>query len=86
MTFSTAQTPNDVFVMELGNSPEVAESLQRWTISEVGGLDTSKFVVPELVRYPTFDQDQGVQREIPAFVYRPAGEGPFPVIITVHGA
>jgi dipeptidyl aminopeptidase/acylaminoacyl peptidase len=85
MTLSTAQTPNDVFVMELGKSPEVAKSLQRWTISEVGGLDTGKFVVPRLVRYPTFDEDQGAQRQIPAFVYQPPGAGPFPVIITVHG-
>jgi len=85
MTMSTAQTPNDVFVMVLGKSPEDAKSLQRWTSSEVGGLDTSKFAVPELIRYPTFDREHDQQRQIPAFVYRPAGEGPFPVIIDIHG-
>ncbi len=85
MTMSTAQTPSDVFVMVLGKSPEDAKSLQRWTSSEVGGLDTSKFAVPELVRYPTFDREHDQQRQIPAFVYRPAGEGPFPVIIDIHG-
>ncbi len=54
--------------------------LVRWTESEIGGLDAATFVEPELVRYRTFDE-----REIPAFVYRPRGEGPFPVMIYVHG-
>ncbi len=85
MTLSTSQTPSDVFVMLLGKSPEQALSLQRWTKSEVGGLDTTRFVVPELIRYPTFDLDHDKQREIPAFVYRPAGQGPFPVIVLIHG-
>ena len=44
----------------------------RWTESETGGLDTSTFPEPTLVRYPTFDD-----RKIPAFVYRPAA-GRFP--------
>ncbi|MET7300738.1 S9 family peptidase [Embleya sp. NPDC005575] len=37
-------------------------------------------VAPELVRYPTHDG-----RAIPAYVYRPRGEGPFPVVLSVHG-
>ena len=36
----------------------------RWTQSEVGGLDTSTFVEPQLITYSTFDN-----RNIPAFVY-----------------
>ncbi len=55
-------------------------SVTRWTSSEVGGLDASRFVEPELVRYPSFDG-----RQIPAFVYRPPGDGPFPVVINIHG-
>jgi len=85
MTLSTAQSPSDVFVMQLGRSPKVVKTLQRWTFSEVGGLDTSEFSEPELVRYPTFDQQGDKPRLIPAFVYRPAGDGPFPVIIYIHG-
>jgi dipeptidyl aminopeptidase/acylaminoacyl peptidase len=85
MTLSTAQTPSDVFVMQLGRSPATIKSLQRWTFSEVGGLDTSRFVAPRLVHYPTFDQDGEAARQIPAFVYRPDGKGPFPVIIYIHG-
>jgi len=59
--------------------------MQRWTFSEVGGLDTEEFVEPELVRYPTFDLHHDQPRRIPAFVYRPKGVAPHPVIIYVHG-
>jgi dipeptidyl aminopeptidase/acylaminoacyl peptidase len=82
---STAQTPSDVYVLELGRRAEAARSLVRWTFSEVGGLDTSSFVEPKLVRYPTFDTIGEGQRTIPAFVYKPPGKGPHPVIIHVHG-
>lgn len=85
MTLATAQTPSDVFVMQLGRSPQSVKSLQRWTFSEVGGLNTEDFIAPQLVHYPTFDQHQGKPREIPAFYYRPRGDGPFPVIIYIHG-
>ncbi len=58
--------------------------LQRWTRSEVGGLDPSTFVSPQLVRFPSFD---GLQ--ISAFVYRPvvpAADGrKLPVLIHPHG-
>jgi len=41
--------------------------------------------VPELIGYPTFDEVDGKPRVIPAFYYKPAGEGPFPVVIDIHG-
>jgi dipeptidyl aminopeptidase/acylaminoacyl peptidase len=85
MNLSTAQTPSDAFVMQLGRSPENVEYLQRWTFSEVGGLNTREFVEPELIRYPTFDLQKEAPRLIPAFVYRPRSEGPHPVIIYIHG-
>ena len=62
--------------------------LTRWTRSEVGGLDASKFVAPTLVRYPTFDQVDGKPRTIPAFYYRPANVPAgkkLPVVINIHG-
>jgi dipeptidyl aminopeptidase/acylaminoacyl peptidase len=80
MNLNTAKTPSDVFTLELGAEATAAGKLVRWTYSEVGGLDTAAFSEPELIHYPTFDD-----REIPAFVYRPAGEGPHPVIISIHG-
>ena len=85
LTLNTAQTPSDVFVMELGRSPKDAKSLNRWTFSEVGGLDTDSFVEPRLVHYPTFDLKGDEPRKVPAFVYRPPGDGPHPVIILIHG-
>ncbi|HSM68137.1 MAG TPA: alpha/beta fold hydrolase [Xanthomonadales bacterium] len=85
MTLNTARTPSDVFVLELGASPLVHGPLTRWTFSEVGGLDTDAFIEPELVSYPTFDSDSGGPQSIPAWVYRPPGDGPFPVIIRIHG-
>ncbi|HUF89944.1 MAG TPA: alpha/beta fold hydrolase, partial [Gemmatimonadota bacterium] len=85
LTLNTPQTPSDAFVLELGRTATEAGALTRWTFSEVGGLDTESFVAPELVHYPTFDTVDGRPREIPAFVYRPAGAGPHPVIVVIHG-
>jgi dipeptidyl aminopeptidase/acylaminoacyl peptidase len=80
MTLSSSRTPSDVFTLELDEDPLHARELIRWTYSEVGGLNTDAFVVPELIHYPTFDG-----RNIPAFVYRPDAEGRHPVIIYIHG-
>ncbi len=57
--------------------------LDRWTASEVGGLNTASFPVPDLVRFKSFDG-----REIPAFVYHPPADrfpGRRPVYIDIHG-
>ncbi|HYX26055.1 MAG TPA: prolyl oligopeptidase family serine peptidase, partial [Thermoanaerobaculia bacterium] len=63
--------------------------LDRWTASEVGGLDPETFALPRLVRYPTFDKDaKGAPRTIPAFVYLPPRDrfpGKRPVVINIHG-
>jgi len=85
MTLNTAKTPSDIFVLALGEGALESGELQRWTFSEVGGLDTDSFISPELVHYPTFDLDGEAPRQIPAWVFKPAGEGPFPVIIAIHG-
>jgi len=80
MVLNTPQSSGDVYVMDLTNY-----SLERWTFSEVGGLNTSNFVVPELIHFPTFDQVDGKPRMIPAFITKPKGTGPFPVVIDIHG-
>ncbi len=85
MTLNTPQTPSDTYVLDLGKQPLEFGELTRWTESEVGGLDTAQFRSPTLVRYPTFDEVDGERRTIPAWVYMPAGKGPFPVIISIHG-
>ncbi len=80
MNWNTPQTPGDVYMLE----PE-SQQLTRWTYSEVGGLDTSEFVIPQLIHYETFDQVTGKPRQIPAFYYQPQGKGPWPVVIDIHG-
>lgn len=70
----------DVHVLHLAD-----RAIEQWTKSEVGGLDPAFFVSPTLVRYETFDEANGERRTIPAFYYRPAGEGPFPVLVNIHG-
>jgi dipeptidyl aminopeptidase/acylaminoacyl peptidase len=85
MTINTANSPSDTFVLELGPGALDYAELVRWTKSEVGGLDTTTFRAPELIEYPTFDQVNGAPRQIPAWLYKPAGSGPFPVVISIHG-
>jgi len=76
----TASAPYDVWVWTLADG-----GFERWTESEIGPLDATKLVAPALVHYPTFDKADGKPREIPAWVYKPAGAGPYPVLINIHG-
>ncbi len=50
------------------------------TDSMLGGLREKDLVVPELVKYPTFDG-----REVPAWLYRPLESAPVPAILAIHG-
>ena len=54
--------------------------MTQWTASESGGLDRSTLIAPELIRFDSFD---GLS--VPAWVYRPPGDGPHPTIINIHG-
>ena len=85
MTLNTARSPSDTFVLDLGRGALDYGKLVRWTFSEVGGLDTRRFREPELIEYPSFDRLDGQRRRIPAWLYKPAGDGPFPVVISIHG-
>ena len=80
MTLNAAQVPSDAYVLKLGRDPLRFGRLVRWTESEIGGLDATRFVEPDLVEYPTFDG-----RRIPAWIHRPREGGPHPVIIRIHG-
>ncbi|MEJ2515684.1 MAG: S9 family peptidase [Gammaproteobacteria bacterium] len=80
LTLETPVRPGDAYVLPLGESALDHGSLVRWTFSETGGLDPGSFMGPELVRYESFD---GLS--VPAWVYRPPGDGPFPVIVSIHG-
>ncbi len=85
MTLNSARNPSDAFVLNLGHKPLSAKKLTRWTFSEVGGLNTGQFSKPIPVHYPSPIEGQDRVMPIPAFVYLPPGDGPFPVIIHVHG-
>jgi len=77
-TLSRPDSPSDAWSMRLPDG-----KLTRWTHSEVGGLEEDSFVVPDRIRYKTFDG-----RQIPAYVFRPAGaskQAPAPVLIHIHG-
>jgi dipeptidyl aminopeptidase/acylaminoacyl peptidase len=82
MVLNTPQTPGDIYVVDV-----VTERLERWTSSEIGGLDTSSFVIPKLIHYETFDKIGDKPRTIPAFYFKPNnhGNGPYPVLIHIHG-
>lgn len=53
---------------------------EQLTFAPMAGLDVRSLVAPRVVRYPTFDG-----RDIPAYLYRPAGSGDLPVVVSVHG-
>lgn len=48
--------------------------------SMLGGVPAKTMIEPERIAYPTFDG-----RDIPAWLYRPKGRGPFPVVLSIHG-
>lgn len=85
MSLNNAQTPSDIFVLELADDVTGYGDLVRWTRSEIGGLDSAQFALPELIDYPTFDSVDGAARRIPAWLYRPPGSGPHPVVVSIHG-
>ncbi|NBU25601.1 MAG: S9 family peptidase, partial [Gammaproteobacteria bacterium] len=80
MSIDTARSPRDAWTLDIASG-----AVTRWTRSETGAADPARVVPAELVRYPTWDRAQGQTRRIPAFVYRPAGPGPHPVVIDIHG-
>ncbi len=83
-TLTSPTSPADVYSINL-----ISRNLVRWTLSEMGGLDSRRLVAPRLISYPTFDTDtSGKVRRIPALVYSPTlptGSGSTPVVIRIHG-
>ncbi len=76
LTLFRPDAPGDAYVHDWSSG-----TLERWTFSEVGGLNPATFVKPELIHVKSFD---GVT--IPAYVYKPrAIIGKAPVVIDIHG-
>jgi dipeptidyl aminopeptidase/acylaminoacyl peptidase len=80
MSVDAPTAPRDVYVYDLER-----QSLTRWTKSEAGAIDLGTLVMPELVRYPTWDRSGGHPRLLSAWVFRPNAAGPAPVVIDIHG-
>ncbi|MCK4385488.1 MAG: S9 family peptidase [candidate division Zixibacteria bacterium] len=64
----------DYYLFNLENG-----DIQRITDSMSGGVRSKDLISPELIEYQSFD------RKIPAWFYRPKGEGPFPCVLSIHG-
>jgi dipeptidyl aminopeptidase/acylaminoacyl peptidase len=78
--FAAANQPRDAYVLDVAEN-----KLEPWTSSEAGPVDVAKFVLPQLKEFPTFDRPDGKARMVPVYVYEPAGAGPHPVLISLHG-
>lgn len=72
---TTGGRPTDIAVVDLAGG-----TFRYLTDSAPAGLAAVTGGEPELVSYPTHDG-----REIPAFLYRPAGAGRLPVVLSIHG-
>jgi dipeptidyl aminopeptidase/acylaminoacyl peptidase len=74
-TLVTDQAPVDIYLVDLKqNTASKLTKVLPESLAEVS------MVSAESVRIPSFDQ-----REVPAFLYKPAGDGPHPAVIDVHG-
>ena len=71
------RSADDAYSLDLENG-----RIERWTNSELGGLNGETFATPELIKWRSFDG-----RLISGFLYRPAARftGKRPLIIDIHG-
>jgi len=76
-SLSSARSPSDVYSVDVD-----AGKVDRWTMSETGGLNATNFSEPELIHWKSFDG-----RTISGFLYLPPKQfaGPRPVIVNIHG-
>jgi dipeptidyl aminopeptidase/acylaminoacyl peptidase len=72
--FSSPVEPHDVYLYDID-----ADELTRLTTSR-RRVDPATLVEPTLYRFSSFDD-----LSVPVFLFEPEGEGPFPVVVTVHG-
>lgn len=77
-TLARPNAPADAFSLKLDGG-----ELVRWTYSEAGGIDPTKFVEPTRIAFKSFDD-----LEIPAYVFKPKTIAPnqkVPVVLMIHG-
>jgi dipeptidyl aminopeptidase/acylaminoacyl peptidase len=73
-SFSSPVEAHDVYLYDVD-----AKELSRRTASP-RDVDPTTLVEPTLHRFESFDGES-----VPVFLFEPVGEGPFPVVVTVHG-
>ena len=73
-SFSSPIEPRDVYIYDIGG-----DELVRVTTSP-REVAAAELVEPTLHRFESFDGES-----IPVFLFEPPGDGPFPVVVTVHG-
>ena len=73
-SFSSPVEPHDVYLVDVA-----AGALSRLTTSP-REVEAAQLVEPTLHRFESFDGES-----VPVFLFEPEGEGPFPVVVTVHG-
>lgn len=69
--FSTVEQPSVIRVATLDGESRVVATAES---------QSPKTFAPEMITYTTFDG-----REIPAYWFKPEGDGPFPVLVDIHG-
>jgi len=82
LSIESVRSPRDVYVLDVHG-----QQLTRWTQSETGPLDADGFVLPQMLRFPTWDRVGDQRRELAALIYRPTGMGsaPRPVLLLLCG-
>ena len=73
-SFSSVREPHDVHLHECSTG------VTRPLTTSPRDLDAARHVTPTLHRVESFDGET-----VPVFLFEPEGEGPFPVVVTVHG-
>lgn len=74
LTMATPREPANIFELDF-----VSGKLERREQSMLGGVNPDDLITPQLISYPSFDRD------IPAWLYLPEGEGPHPMLVSIHG-
>ncbi|MCA9832863.1 MAG: S9 family peptidase [Thermomicrobiales bacterium] len=69
--FSTVEEPGVIMLVDREGTARI--------VADAGSPSPATFA-PEAISFTTFDG-----RDIPAFWFKPAGDGPFPVLVDIHG-
>lgn len=77
LTINSAKSTSDIYVLNIKTN-----KLERWTESELGGINPNQLSEPQLIKWKSFDD-----KEISGFYYKAASKftDKRPVMINIHG-